>query len=135
MGEIHPKVAANYGVDTRIYAASIRVDALYQNHQPVKECRPLPRFPASTRDLALICEESLPAAELEKAIRSAAGSILEKLQLFDVYQGTQIPAVKKSISYSLSMRANDHTLTDEEADAAVKRALKALDKIGVFLRA
>ncbi len=134
-GEIHPKVAENYGVGTRIYAASIRVEVLYRNHQPLKDYRPLPRFPASMRDLALICEENMPAAELEKAIRSSVGPVLERLRLFDVYQGAQIPSGKKSIAYSLSLRAGDHTLTDEEADAAVKRALKALDKIGVSLRA
>ena len=135
LGEIHPQVAANYGVGTRIYAASLRVETLFSHHEPVKDYRPLPRFPASTRDLALLCDESLPAFQLEKAIRSAVGPMLEKLQLFDVYQGAQIPAGKKSIAYSLSMRTADHTLTDEEADGAVKRALKELEKIGAVLRA
>ena len=135
LGEIHPQVAANYGVGTRIYAASLRVETLFSHHEPVKDYRPLPRFPASTRDLALLCDEPLPAFQLEKAIRSAVGPMLEKLQLFDVYQGAQIPAGKKSIAYSLSMRTADHTLTDEEADGAVKRALKELEKIGAVLRA
>ncbi|MCI8622342.1 MAG: phenylalanine--tRNA ligase subunit beta [Provencibacterium sp.] len=135
LGEIHPKVAANYGLGTRIYAASIRVDTLYQNHQAIKECRPLPRFPASMRDLALICDEAMPVAQLEKAICSSVGPVLEKLKLFDVYQGAQIPAGKKSVAYSLALRSGDHTLTDEEADAAVKRALKALAKMEVTLRA
>ena len=135
LGEIHPQVAANYEVGTRIYAASLRVETLFSHHEPVKDYRPLPRFPASTRDLALLCDEPLPAFQLEKAIRSAVGPMLEKLQLFDVYQGAQIPAGKKSIAYSLSMRTADHTLTDEEADGAVKRALKELEKIGAVLRA
>lgn len=135
LGEIHPQVAANYGVGTRIYAASLRVETLFNHHEPVKDYHPLPRFPATMRDLALLCDESLPAFQLEKAIRSAVGPMLERLQLFDVYQGAQIPAGKKSIAYSLSMRTADHTLTDEEADGAVKRALKELKKIGATLRA
>ena len=84
--------------------------------------------------MALICDDALPVAALEKAIRSAVGSTLEELTLFDVYRGAQVADGKKSVAYSLTMRAADRTLTDEESDAAVKRALKALRTIGAELR-
>ena len=97
--------------------------------------KPLPKFPAATRDLSLICDDEIPAAELEKAIKGAVGKILEKVTLFDVYKGKQIEDGKKSVSYSLTMRSHDGTLTDEQADNAVKKALKALAAIGAELRA
>ena len=96
--------------------------------------RPLPRFPAATRDLALICDDELPVAALEKAIREAVGKVLEEVSLFDVYRGEQVAEGKKSVAYSLTMRADDRTLTDEEADAAIKRVLKSLANLGVEIR-
>ena len=84
--------------------------------------------------MALLCNEELPVAELEKVIRDAVGNILETLTLFDVYRGAQVAEGKKSVAFSLTMRAADRTLTDEEADAAIKRALKALSKLGAELR-
>lgn len=107
---------------------------MFAHVAPEKGYTPLPRFPASTRDLALICEDALPVAELEKAIRGAVGNILEHVSLFDVYRGSQVAEGKKSVAYSLTLRADNRTLTDEEADAAVKRVLKALKTIGVEIR-
>jgi len=97
--------------------------------------KPLPKFPASTRDLSLICDDETPVAELEKAIKKSVGKILEKVTLFDVYKGKQIEEGKKSVSYSLTLRSHEGTLTDEQADSAVKKALKALAEIGAELRA
>ena len=96
--------------------------------------QPLPKFPATTRDLSVICDDEIPVAELEKAIKGAVGKILEKVTLFDVYKGKQIEDGKKSVSYSISMRSHDGTLTDEQADGAMKRVLKALSAIGAELR-
>ena len=101
---------------------------------PEQGYRPLPKFPASTRDLALLCDDETPVATLEKAIREGAGKILESVCLFDVYRGEQVAKGKKSVAYSLTLRAADRTLTDEEADAAVKRILKVLAQSGVELR-
>jgi phenylalanyl-tRNA synthetase beta chain len=85
-------------------------------------------------DLSVICDDEIPVAELEKAIKGAVGKILEKVTLFDVYKGKQIEDGKKSVSYSISMRSHDGTLTDEQADGAMKRVLKALSAIGAELR-
>lgn len=134
IGEAHPAVCENYQIGTRAYIAYLDEAVLFENVAPEQGYRPLPRFPAATRDLALICDDELPVAALEKAIRSAVGSTLEELTLFDVYRGAQVAEGKKSVAYSLTMRAADRTLTDEESDAAVKRALKALKAIGAELR-
>ncbi|WP_195283650.1 phenylalanine--tRNA ligase subunit beta [Harryflintia acetispora] len=135
IGEVHPRVCLNYEIGTRVYAAKLDVDLLYENRDHEKTFVPLPKFPASSRDLALICDEGMPVATLEKTIRASVGGVLESVKLFDVYQGAQIERGKKSVAYSISMRAQDRTLTDEEADAAVKRTLKALSQLGVTLRA
>ena len=97
--------------------------------------KPLPKFPATTRDLSIIVDDEVPVAELEKAIKGAVGKILEKVTLFDVYKGKQIEEGKKSVSYSISMRSMEGTLTDEQADSAMKKVLKALAAIGAELRA
>lgn len=133
-GEIHPAVLENYEIGTRAYVACLDLMMLFDQVAPEKGYQHLPKFPASTRDLALLCDEKLPVAELEKAISNAAGSVLEDLKLFDVYRGAQVQAGKKSVAYNLVLRAPDRTMTDEEADAAVKRALKALKAIGVEIR-
>ena len=97
--------------------------------------KPLPKFPATTRDLSLLVDEDMPVAELEKAIKGAVGKILEKVTLFDVYRSDDmIRNGKKSIAYSISMRSHEGTLTDEQADSAMKKALKALANIGAELR-
>ncbi|MEM1483663.1 phenylalanine--tRNA ligase subunit beta [Oscillospiraceae bacterium PP1C4] len=134
IGEVHPAVCENYQIGTRAYIACLDEAVMLANVAPEKGYRPLPKFPASTRDLALICEDELPVAELEKAIRSAVGNILESVALFDVYRGAQVAKGKKSVAYNLTLRAADRTLTDEEADAAIKRVLKALSAIGAELR-
>ncbi|MCD7891787.1 MAG: phenylalanine--tRNA ligase subunit beta [Ruminococcus sp.] len=135
MGEIHPDVQENYGIGTKVYIAKLNVPEMMISSETEITYRPLPKFPATTRDLSLICDDSVPVAELEKAIKGSVGKILEKVTLFDVYKGKQIADGKKSVSYSLTMRSHDGTLTDEQADNAVKKALKALSAIGAGLRA
>ena len=100
-----------------------------------KTYKPLPKFPATTRDLSVVCDDSITVASLEKAIKNAVGKILEKVTLFDVYKGSQIAEGKKSVSFSISMRSMEPTLTDEQADAAMKRVLKAMTEFGAELRA
>lgn len=134
MGEIHPLVAQNYGIGTRCYVASIDVPALFAARCAEKTYRPLPKYPAVTRDIALICDEETPVLVLEKAIKSAAGKLLERIELFDVYRGKQIEENKKSIAFSLVMRSSEGTLTDEQADATMKRILKAVQALGAVLR-
>ncbi|MCI2046361.1 MAG: phenylalanine--tRNA ligase subunit beta [Faecalibacterium sp.] len=134
VGEIHPKVAANYGIKARVVAADISLDGLYRCRAAEATYMPLPKTPATTRDLALVAENAIPSAELVACIRKGAGRILESVSLFDIYTGERIGAGKKSLAYSLVFRAPDRTLTDTEVDAAVQKVLKALGEIGVTIR-
>lgn len=135
LGEIHPSVCDNYDVKNRIYAAEIDFDALFAVKNTDRKYTSLPKFPAMTRDLAFVCDRDIPVGTLAELIENSAGKLLEELTLFDVYQGEQIAADKKSVAFSLRLRATDRTLTDEEADAAVKKAITALSEIGAVLRA
>ena len=133
-GELHPAVMENYGLECRTYVAKINVPELMEVAKLTRTYRPLPKFPATTRDLSVVCDESVPVAELEKVIRKAVGGILEKVNLFDVYRGEQIAEGKKSVSYSISMRSLEGTLTDEQADKAMERVIRDLSELGAELR-
>ena len=135
LGEIHPQVQENYEIGTKTYVAEVDINALLNLGDRQRVYHPLPKFPASTRDLAVVCARETPVLALERVIGEAVGAILEEISLFDVYEGKQIEAGKKSVAFSLRLRASDRTLTDEEADASVKRAVKALAKLGASLRA
>ncbi|MBR3802309.1 MAG: phenylalanine--tRNA ligase subunit beta [Clostridia bacterium] len=135
VGEVHPQVLGNYSIGVKAYAAEISFAACFELSNLKRTYKQLPKFPALTRDLACVCEKSMPVLKLERAISGAVGNTLETIELFDVYEGSQIPEGMKSVAFSLKLRAADRTMTDEEADAAMKRAIKALDKLGVSLRA
>ena len=134
LGEIHPSVVKNYGIGTKVYAASLDLNTIIKHANSEKTYHKMPRFPATTRDLALTCDRTLPVINIEKAIRTAVPKLLESVKLFDVYTGEQIAEDQKSVAYSVTLRAADRTLTDEETDNAVRKILKALEKIGVSLR-
>lgn len=134
LGEVHPTVRGNYSIGTRCYIAQISMDVLFKNRGVEKVYTALPKFPAVTRDLAFVCEKSIPVVSLEKLIASAVGKTLESIALFDVYEGAQVEKGMKSVAFSLRLRSAERTLTDEDADSAVKNAIKALEKIGVSLR-
>ena len=135
-GEIHPLVARSYDLTGRVCAADLNFDQLFALRGPEKQYTPLPRFPATTRDIALGCDRDLPVGTLMEHIRRGGGKLLERVTLFDVYVGEQIAPDKKSVAFSLSLRASDRTLTDEEADKAVKGALEAVNRAtGATLRA
>ncbi len=133
-GELHPDVAEKAGIDTRVYAAEIQLRPLFAAARPAAVYKPLPRFPAVERDLALVCDEDMPVAEIEAAIRSAGGRLLEKTRLFDVYQGAQIAAGKKSVAYSLFFRSPDGTLSDVDIDPILQKIFKKLQEKGCILR-
>ena len=133
-GELHPDTAQRYGLGVRAYVAEVHLEKLYAVRQPVTYYQPLPRFPAVERDLALLCDEEMPVAEIEKTIRDHAGRYLESVTLFDVYQGAQIEAGKKSVAYALSFRSPQGTLTDAEIDGALQKIFKNLNEKGCILR-
>ena len=135
MGEVHPEVQETYEIGVKTYVAKLNIPELMDAAAEKITYKPLPKFPATTRDLSLLVDEDMPVAELEKAIKGAVGKILEKVTLFDVYRSDEMKKNgKKSIAYSISMRSHEGTLTDEQADSAMKKALKALANIGAELR-
>lgn len=134
IGEVHPLVCANYGINTRVYVGKLKLRKLFAMMDTQRSYVPMPKFPASTRDLALLCDDALPVMTMEKAIKAAAGKILEKIELFDVYKGSQIAQGKKSVAFNISMRASDRTLTDEEVNSAMSKILKALEELGAQIR-
>ena len=136
IGEAHPAVCANYDMGVRAYMGRIDLAALFALSSVTgKTYCALPRFPASTRDLALLCDDALPVLSIEKAIKARIGDILESVSLFDHYKGAQIPEGKKSLAFAISMRAADRTLTDAEVNAAMECALNTLSSMGAQLRA
>ena len=134
IGEVHPAVLENYGIGVRACVAYLDFETLFAKRGAEITYIPLPKFPAVTRDLALLCDDATPVAALEDAIREGCGNLLEKLDLFDVYRGQQIAEGKKSVAYSLTLRSGTNTLTDGEVDAKIEKALKALALVGASLR-
>lgn len=134
LGELHPTVQKTYGIGTRTYVAKLLIQEMAEMANPEISYQPLPKFPAISRDLSLLCDDELPVGTLEQTIEEAAGKLLEQVTLFDVYKGEQIADGKKSVSFSLRLRSHEGTLTDQQADAAMKRVLKALSEIGAVLR-
>ena len=131
---MHPLVQEAYGIGSRAYIAMLDFSLMYENHVADIQYKALPRFPAVTRDLALVCDDTIPVLTLQNTIRKAAGQRLENLELFDVYKGKQIPEGKKSVAFSLVLRSHDSTLTDAECDSIIQKAIKALNEIGAQLR-
>ncbi|WMJ84348.1 phenylalanine--tRNA ligase subunit beta [Oscillospiraceae bacterium LTW-04] len=136
IGEVHPSVCTNYDMGVRAYMGRIDLAVLFALSDVAdRTYHPLPRFPASTRDIALLCDDALPVLTIEKAIKAQIGDILESVLLFDHYKGAQIPEGKKSLAFAISMRAADRTLTDAEVNVAMERALNAVSALGAQLRA
>ena len=134
-GEIHPAVAENYALgSSRCYVADLDIAGLFEHYSPDREYTPLPKFPAAQRDIAVLCDDDLPVLTMERAVKNAVGPILEKIELFDVYRGSQIPEGKKSVAFNLVLRQPDRTITDEQSESAVKKALEALSGLGAELR-
>lgn len=134
LGEIHPTVQANYAIGARTYVAEIDFNSIEAKGNTKRTYKPLPKFPASNRDLAFVCSRDIPVLMLERLIKNAIGKTLENITLFDVYTGAQIAENMKSVAFNIRMRSPERTLTDEEADAAMKRAIKALAENGIELR-
>ena len=135
LGQIHPETAANYGVDAELYCAELRFDALFALRGSIPVFKPLPRFPAVTRDIAVVCENTVPVGDMVEAILSGGGQYLKDCAPFDVYTGHHIAEGMKSVAFSLTMRAEDQTLTDEHAEETVKKVLQILkDRFNAVMR-
>ena len=125
-GQIHPLVAANYGMDTEVYTAELSFDAMYEKRGDIPVYQPLPKFPAVTRDIAVVCDEAVTVGALEESIRRGAKGLLKDVSLFDIYRGPGVASGKKSVAFNLVLRADDRSLTGEEADEDVQSILAAL---------
>ncbi len=135
VAQVHPQVAENFGLEeTSVYCIELDMAALEAHAQLDLHYTPLPKFPAVSRDLALICREDLPVAVLEKAIRKGAGKLLDKVEVFDVYQGEQIASGMKSVALRIVLQSADSTLTEEQINNAIQHAIQALEAAGATLR-
>ena len=135
LGQIHPDVCAAYGLDGATYCAEIDVVLLHDLEGAEPVYTPLPRFPAITRDIAVVCDAAVPVGELTECICKAEKNVLRGVKLFDVYTGVGIPEGKKSVAFSLTLRSDDGTLTDDHAEEAVRAVLDALrESFGAVIR-
>ena len=135
LGEIHPDVAEAFDIKGRVVVAEVDLDALRPMEKDFYGIKPLPKFPAVSRDIAVVVDEAVGAGTMMDAIRAAAGKLLEDAKLFDIYRGEKLGAQRKSVAFAITLRAPDRTLTDEEINAAMEKVLKALsEKFGAELR-
>ncbi len=135
MGQVHPLVAANYGMDSEVFCAELDLTKMMGLLLPEPTYVPLPKYPAVSRDLAIVCDEEVTVAQAEKVIAAAAGKLLRDVKLFDIYRGVGVPAGKKSMAFSLELRADDRTLTDSDSESVTSKVLKDLeDQLGATLR-
>jgi len=135
LGEIHPDAADNYGIEERCLVAELNLDVLFRNANLVKKYKALPKFPAVTRDLAMLIDDEVLVQQIEDIIKKQGGTLLEKVKLFDVYKGKQIPEGKKSIAYALTYRNEERTLTDVEVNKVHDKIVRSLEHmLGAQLR-
>jgi len=125
MGEVHPDVLKNFDVNERAYVAQLKLDAFYAEADDVHTFRPLPKYPAAERDLALIVKDNIQAGDLEALIIKKGGKQLESISLFDVYKGKPLADDEKSLAFSIIFRASDRTLTDDEVNASMHKIMEA----------
>ena len=135
MGEVHPDVAENFGIGVRAYCCELFFDLIVElSHREVQYHQP-PKYPSSSRDIAVTVDEDLSVGELEAAIRDAGTELLRDVKLFDVYRGEQVEANKKSVAFSLTYRDDNKTLTDEEVDKVHAGVIAMLEeKFDAMLR-
>ncbi|MCD8035983.1 MAG: phenylalanine--tRNA ligase subunit beta [Clostridiales bacterium] len=135
VGEFHPQVAKNYGIGTRVYIALLDEAELIEASNLVTVYKALPKYPTMVRDISMLVKDEIYVRDIEKEIEAASGELLESIELFDVYKGGQISAGFKSVSFSITFRAEDRTLVDDEVNAAMTDVLSVLEqKFGAVLR-
>ncbi len=128
LGELHPAVCDNYEIGTKVYVAVIDMPKLIEYSNLERTYKPLPKYPAVTRDIAMLVKDEIPVIDIENIIRQRGGKSIEAINLFDVYKGKQIQEGYKSVAYSIVYRASDHTLTDEEVNSSMKKILNGLER-------
>lgn len=135
IGQIHPKVAANYGFDGPVYLADIDFEKLFDFSNFDKHYKSLPKYPPVNRDFAFICDKDTEAGSIEEVIRKAAGKLVEDVKLFDIYVGERLGEGKKSLAFRVTLRAADHTLSEEESEKTSAKIIASVEKqLGIKLR-
>ena len=135
MGQIHPLVAQNYGIDSEVYCAQINFSKLFDLQLSAATYTPLPKYPAVSRDISFICKESITVAEAQTVISDAAGKLLRNVHLFDIYRGTGIAEGMKSMAFTMELRAEDRTLNDTDSETVMSNVMAALgEKLGASQR-
>ena len=134
LGQLHPLVAKTYGINTDAFIAQLNVDAILPSTGFEKKFKPIPKYPAVTRDLSLIMNKSVHADEVETVLTKCGGRLLESCQLFDIYEGERIGEGLKSLAYSLSFRAADRTLEDKDVNPLIEKIVDTLKEKGIELR-
>jgi phenylalanyl-tRNA synthetase beta chain len=135
LGELHPEVADNYRIGERTYVAVLDMPAVIPFADFDRKYQGLAKYPAVTRDLSMVVPKEILVGQIEDVLAQRGGKLLESYKLFDIYEGSQILAGFKSVAYSITFRAKDHTLTDDEVNAVMKKILNGLQSLGIELRA
>ncbi len=135
LGEIHPDVADNYKIGEKAYLAILDMPSLLPYTTYDRKYEGVARYPAVTRDISMVVPKNILVGQIEDMIRQRGGKILESYNLFDIYEGAQILAGHKSVAYSITFRAKDHTLEDKEVNGVMEKILHGLRGMGIELRA
>jgi phenylalanyl-tRNA synthetase beta chain len=134
-GELHPRVLTAYELPPRTCAMELELDAFEPGSEPVPVARPISTYPVAIQDVALVVADSVPAGDVEDALRDGAGELLESISLFDIYTGAQVGEGRRSLAFTLRFRASDRTLTVEETSAARDAAVaEATRRVAAELR-
>ena len=135
IGQVHPAVAKNYGLECEVYCCEVSFAKLLNHMLPEVTYTPLPKYQGTTRDLSILCDEAVTVADVENVIEASAGKLLRSVKLFDIYRGAGVPEGKKSMAFSLELRADDRTLTDADSEGVMSKVLSALaDQLNAVLR-
>ena len=134
LGEVHPQVADNYGIGTRVYVAVLDILQVVKFATYDRKYEGIARFPAVNRDISMVVPKDIMVGDIEKMIAQRGGKILEHYELFDIYEDDQIQAGYKSVAYSITFRSKEKTLGEAEVTGAMKKILNGLESMGIQLR-
>ncbi len=134
LGEVHPTVAESYAIKDRVYVAVIDMPQIVELASFDRKYEGIAKFPAVTRDISMVMSKNILVGDVEKVFDTKGGQYLESYELFDIYEGAQIKAGFKSVAYSLTFRAKDKTLEENDYAPAMNKILKALEEMGIELR-
>lgn len=129
IGEVHPEVLDNYGIEKRAYLAEVNLSKITKYSKANKKYVEVPKFPAVERDIAIIVDEKVEVGQIEKIITKKAKKLLEKMQLFDIYRNEKLGENKKSVAYSLIFRDKNRTLSDDEINVVMENIISELQKV------